>query len=68
MSKIQEISSALLIWAGAAFVALLLWFVLVVNHQRDLERDKFYAQHCQTVESSAQLFGGTIFSCAKADK
>lgn len=34
----------------AVFFALLLWNILVVNHNKDVERDKFYATHCRVVE------------------
>lgn len=58
MSKITryEVFAAVLIIFGVVFAAPLLWQVLVVNHSHNVERDKFYAEHCQNVKESAGVF------------
>lgn len=53
------------VYAAVAFIALfaLAWQLLVTNHQRNVERDKFYAAHCKRVEESRGLFTRS-YKCA----
>lgn len=50
------------IFAGVAytiiglFVMALLWSVLVGNHQRNVERDKYLFTHCKSVAQKTGLF------------
>lgn len=64
MSKInrEEVYAIIGIIFSAVFVSFLSWQVLVVNHSRNVDRDKFYAEHCSTVAKQAGLFG-TYYTC-----
>lgn len=52
MSKItkEDVEHVLAFITIGGFLMALLWNILVVNHTKDVERDKFYATHCKQVE------------------
>lgn len=36
----------------AAFFMFLLWNILVINHRKDIERDKYYIDNCKVTDDS----------------
>lgn len=57
MSKIkrEEVMAVIGLAFLGIFLAALSWQVLVTNHSRNVERDKFYAEHCKNVTKSGIL-------------
>lgn len=58
-------------WAVIAVVFVGCFFLAVlisnnINHRLNVERDKFYADHCKTVEQQPSVLGNVRYECVPA--
>ena len=63
--KVTAIVGSIAATVGILAFFALLWGMFVYNHVKNVERDKYYADHCVTVENSAAI--GQKFKCESSE-